>query len=582
MQRFAYAFLLTLFLTAMMSALVFALIDSPLTGIDDANIYFVYAKNLADGHGFVYNAGGERVEGFTSLLWTLVCALVFRITLYPELALLMVNVALVSLGIAVGLIYLGDHLQGGTVSPRIRFVYPAVFLILLLIAPRYILWNTITLMENALWSTLLFITTIVVIWNDLSPRVMLKSFIPLSIFLLLTRPEAVVWLVTFLSVLYIRLAGEGLRNTLTLLAPALVSFLLCFVLLTYFRIEYFGYPAPNTFYAKVSPSLAYNVQQGLGYLLRYTISDPIVFLSVIVTLFSGIEVIVRILRKGDLSDGSLFLPLLAGVGLLIPLLTGGDHFGSFRLYQSIYPIQLLALLCFAARRIAPLWQQGESARWNQTVVRYAAVFGLLLVAFELNSWNSVRSEVGIEFQVADYGRKNGAFIQSLFSGLPKLPSLGVVTSGGIKYSYEGEVVDLMGLNNTTMAHNQGDRKGIKNHAAFDILTFYQLSPDIVWPRTVVAVDWQYKYADVKESWENREGFKGLFDEPRFLDTYTYAKVSSSREQEYVLVGWFRKDFLKRLEFRPDLLVEKYPYSSVSGGSAAAHALILQPNSLPFS
>src|SRR5215510_1767079 len=53
-------------------------------GIDDANIYFVYAKNLALGHGFVYHPGGERVEGFTSLLWTLLCAAAHRVAARPE------------------------------------------------------------------------------------------------------------------------------------------------------------------------------------------------------------------------------------------------------------------------------------------------------------------------------------------------------------------------------------------------------------------------------------------------------------------------------------------------------------------
>ena len=42
-------------------------LDQPLTGIDDANIFFTYASNLAGGEGFVYNAGGERVEGFAPL-----------------------------------------------------------------------------------------------------------------------------------------------------------------------------------------------------------------------------------------------------------------------------------------------------------------------------------------------------------------------------------------------------------------------------------------------------------------------------------------------------------------------------------
>src|SRR5580765_5619800 len=42
--------------------------------IDDAFISLRYARNLALGHGLVYNAG-ERVEGYTNFLWTLFLAL---------------------------------------------------------------------------------------------------------------------------------------------------------------------------------------------------------------------------------------------------------------------------------------------------------------------------------------------------------------------------------------------------------------------------------------------------------------------------------------------------------------------------
>ena len=65
-------------------------------GIDDANIYFVYMKNFADGHGFVYNVGGEKVEGFTSLLWTLIGAFFFYISNSPEILLLITNIGLVT------------------------------------------------------------------------------------------------------------------------------------------------------------------------------------------------------------------------------------------------------------------------------------------------------------------------------------------------------------------------------------------------------------------------------------------------------------------------------------------------------
>ena len=45
---------------------------------DDAFITFRYADNLVRGHGLVFNAG-ERVEGYTNLLWTLWTALGLRI-----------------------------------------------------------------------------------------------------------------------------------------------------------------------------------------------------------------------------------------------------------------------------------------------------------------------------------------------------------------------------------------------------------------------------------------------------------------------------------------------------------------------
>ncbi|HPQ70525.1 MAG TPA: hypothetical protein PKW95_15460 [bacterium] len=41
--------------------------------LDDAFISFRYARNLVDGHGLVFNVG-ERVEGYTNFLWTILLA----------------------------------------------------------------------------------------------------------------------------------------------------------------------------------------------------------------------------------------------------------------------------------------------------------------------------------------------------------------------------------------------------------------------------------------------------------------------------------------------------------------------------
>ena len=45
---------------------------------DYAFISFRYARNLADGLGLVWNVG-ERVEGYTNFLWTLMMAPSFKL-----------------------------------------------------------------------------------------------------------------------------------------------------------------------------------------------------------------------------------------------------------------------------------------------------------------------------------------------------------------------------------------------------------------------------------------------------------------------------------------------------------------------
>ena len=51
--------------------------------LDDAFIFFRYAENWALGHGPVYNAGAEAVEGYTSFLWVVLLDFVWSITGLP-------------------------------------------------------------------------------------------------------------------------------------------------------------------------------------------------------------------------------------------------------------------------------------------------------------------------------------------------------------------------------------------------------------------------------------------------------------------------------------------------------------------
>jgi arabinofuranosyltransferase len=537
--------------------LSFHKLHNPLTGIDDANIYFVYARNLASGHGFVYNSGGEKVEGFTSLLWTVISAMTFKFFAFPEFILLMINVVLVSLGIACAAGFLLHMPAGEGETQGTRFFWLSLFLVLVFTQPRYVVWNTVTLMENALWSTLLLLTSLFVIQNDSSPRQINTIFLPLAILLILTRPESLVWVAVFLFFLFLRLVFTvGFLYALKILAPSAVVLLIVLALLTAFRLSYFGYPLPNTYYAKVSPSLAYNFEQGSLYLVRYIISDPVVSISVLAIFVACLHSIYKV----SPATGEFYLPFIAATGLLVPLLIGGDHFGSFRFYQNVYPITLLCLIYI----VRVLFGKTAGKLSGLRTFVFPALAIVLLYGFgveQKNAWSSFPTEIQGEFDIARSDRIKGDFIQGLFSSLPRLPSVGVIAAGGIKYAYAGEIVDLVGLNNTVMAHNHGNRVGYKGHAAFEVETFFKLKPEIVLP-FMVDESWQYDEQKLKERWENRLAFKGLFDEPRFLTIYQYAKICKSSQAgcKTALIGWYRRDFLESLMADDDFSVARYEYA----------------------
>src|SRR5262245_10792520 len=50
--------------------------------VDDAFIYFRYAENFANGRGLVWNVG-ERVDGATSFLWTVLLGLAMKAGIAP-------------------------------------------------------------------------------------------------------------------------------------------------------------------------------------------------------------------------------------------------------------------------------------------------------------------------------------------------------------------------------------------------------------------------------------------------------------------------------------------------------------------
>ena len=63
MKRALLTFALILLAVGLGALVAFERYELSVPGTDDADIFFVYARDAADGHGFVYNVGNELFSG---------------------------------------------------------------------------------------------------------------------------------------------------------------------------------------------------------------------------------------------------------------------------------------------------------------------------------------------------------------------------------------------------------------------------------------------------------------------------------------------------------------------------------------
>ena len=218
---------------ALSAALVFVLENRHTTApIDDAYIVYRYAENLAHGNGFVFNVG-ERVEGVTTLLWTLLVAAFVRAGLDAERVAHALSVAFGGLTLWLTYVYARAAL------PSEHRITAAVAPWLLVACPSFIVWSTAGL------ETPLFMATVMAtLYAEARGRPALSM--AMAAVATLVRPDgALLALVVAACTLGVR-PRERARTALLSLCYALFL-----GLLTAFRLAYFGSPLPNTFYAKV-------------------------------------------------------------------------------------------------------------------------------------------------------------------------------------------------------------------------------------------------------------------------------------------------------------------------------------------
>ena len=310
---------------------------------EDAFISLRYARNLAAGHGLTWNVGAPPVEGYTNFLWVVFCAGAIKLGLNPLFFAQAIGVAA-----GIGLILLtyqaGRELLGW---PEPVALVPAL---LLACAGPVATWAT-SGMEMTLFAFLVFASTFLIAraWQRRAPRDAYGAALVLFL-ATLSRPEGLM-IAGVLFGLSLLLARFDRRGAPPGLLAASALFVALFAAYFAWRYRYFGYPLPNTFYAKTGGGSGQVIRGGiLAFIFYLQFAIPLLPWLLVAAWEAGIPTRAQLwqLLARD-SRLLLFACALLMSYTAYTIAVGGDYMAMHRFYVPVLPfLYLLAAACVAA------------------------------------------------------------------------------------------------------------------------------------------------------------------------------------------------------------------------------------------
>ena len=452
--------------------------DRFFTLFDDAMISMRYAKNLAYGYGLVWNPGGEKVEGYTNLLWVLYMSVLHLLPIPQSKISVFIQVS--------GALFLTTNLFfvkkiADLISSNSAFVsLCAVFLT----AFYFPLSNwSLQGMEVGVLTLIMGMS----IWGTLR-SIKLNEFSVWPYILLgvgtLVRIDMIVLFLTI--VVFVAIVDEKNRSK-TLVFGLLV--LMVFVLLqTLFRLWYYGEILPNAYYLKMT-----------GYPLLLRITRGLYVLLLFIWRMNWLLFLVPLsilLCQREKPMLLLFCAFL--VQMAYSVYVGGDAWewwgGSNRYLSIVMPIFFLLFSCGLwqiSQQVESFLLQTHKRDWR----RYLQCGLLALALISLLNFNAIRGPVALAdwwlifppLHVNDNRESvNTALLLKEITN--DQARIAVVWAGAIPYFSDRYSVDLLGKNDREIAHgNARVSSGLSRfidfypgHGKWDYsYSIGQLRPDIV-------------------------------------------------------------------------------------------------------
>src|SRR5215216_1795431 len=415
---------------------------------DDAMISMRYAWNFSHGLGLVWNVG-ERIQGYTNLLMTLIMSIA---TLVFDKSIAALSIQILGVGFMLAIAYTNMRVaeialvNSEIAQPRRASIRILSFLFPLLYYP--LSYWSLTGMETGL-------LTLLLLWSVLSAFRYASSgktshLIETGIYLglaFLTRNDSLIFafLVGF-YILWHRLNQKADRKILLGLITAVVIYLIFVLGQFLFQYRYYGEWLPNTYVLKLTGmSLADRISNGLGFILPFLIQISFMLIPAVLDIFLCFS-------KEKLLLLSLFI-----AAVTYQTYIGGDPWNYWRMMSPAIP--LLGIVFISAANFGVSTQTSRSRILHgfgpDTQLTLIVLIGVLVAsAYFLPE----ALFLDRPFYVSA-NQHNLNIAVALSEVTTPDASAGILWAGAIPYFSERRGIDFLGKSDRYIAHLAPDLSG---------------------------------------------------------------------------------------------------------------------------
>ncbi len=411
--------------------LLFALTSFRGLRVDDAFISYRYARNAASGSGLVYNPG-ERVEGYSNFLWTILLAAGAKLGVAPEVS--APHLGRICLAFALLVAWRLAH----RFPALARSGWGGVALLLVLTSPTLAYWSGAGL-ETPLFVLLWTVSRdrLAAAWEKRSAVASGAAAVALCL-LALCRPDGILGVATALAVWGWCARRDERRRWLA----ATSGVALALAAYAGWKLGYYGTLLPTTFYAKAVFS-GEGVALGLNSALGFALAHPWLALLALAPWD-------RRRPRANSEDGGaqgsalpgaesarrleLLLAVDACVVAAYAVAVGGDSLPYFRFFAVLVPgLAILAAL--------PLARRAARSRASRLSWQLAPAL-LALCSFAASLGGRSFESALIANRVVEVGRIVGAHLRET---LPTGSLVAVNAAGAIAYESGLPTLDMLGV-----------------------------------------------------------------------------------------------------------------------------------------